>query len=118
MEFIPTNLPIENEYPKLIRDKIPKIVEKKGKQVKIKRSTSDEEFFDFLLKKVVEESIELQHSKEHGNTQEEIADVIEIIDTILRLKGWSKEDINTIQKEKREKNGGFEERLIMLEIPQ
>lgn len=118
MEFIPTSLPIENEYPKLIRDRIPEIVEKKGKQAKLAIAKNDTDFLNYLLKKIVEESVELAHSQEHGNTQEEIADVLEIIDTILKLKGWTKEDIETIQKEKREKNGGFEKRLIMIEKPQ
>ena len=118
MDFIPTNLPIENEYPKLIRDRIPEKVKKDGREAKVRVAESDEEFLSYLLQKMIEESGELQHSEEHGNTQEELADVFEIIYAILKLKGWTIEEIIAVQKEKREKNGGFEKRLIMLERPQ
>jgi len=116
MDFKPTNLPIESEYPKLVRDNIPAIIKaKEGVDVKTRILEKDEEYLKYLLKKIVEEATELQHSGKEGNTQEELGDVLEIISAILKLKGWSMEDIIKVQKEKREKNGGFKKRILMLE---
>lgn len=115
MEFMPTNLSIENEYPKLVRDNIPQIIEsKRGKQPPQRMLSDDKEFLSYLLKKTVEEATELQHSVEHGNLTEELADILELIDTIVILQGLSKDDILAVQKEKRAKNGGFEKRILML----
>jgi predicted house-cleaning noncanonical NTP pyrophosphatase (MazG superfamily) len=115
MDFTPTDHPIENELPKLIRDRIPEIYEKKmAKPSQFRVAENDTEYLNFLLKKMVEESSEVKYSLEHNNLQEELADVLEIVDAIMVLKGWSKDEIAEIQKEKREKNGGFEKRYILL----
>lgn len=110
-----TDLPIENEYPKLVRDKIPEIIKQKEGRIAATRVLDDDnEFLGFLLKKVVEEAEELSRATSDHNIQEEIADVYEIIDTIIKLKGMSAKDITTTQDEKRAKRGGFDQRLIML----
>jgi len=47
-----TNLKKENEYPKLVRDRIPEIIkERTGKETKM-RIMEDEEYLEFLLIKV------------------------------------------------------------------
>ena len=68
MEFVSTDHPIENEYPKLVRDKIPAIIKDRvGVDVDRRIAKDDQEFLDYLLKKMVEEATELQHSGEHDN---------------------------------------------------
>ena len=97
-----------------MRDRIPEIIKRKtGNDVK-QRILGDDEYLQYLLKKIIEEAAELQHSEEVGNMQEELADILEIICAILKLKGWSMENVVKIQKEKREKNGGFEKRILMM----
>lgn len=116
MDFTNTNYSFEQELPKLIRDKIPAIIEKKeGQKANFRIAENDEEYLNFLLKKLVEEAQETQKSPAHNNTQEELADVFEVIYAILSLKGWTIEEIINIQKQKRGKNGGFEKRYILLE---
>jgi predicted house-cleaning noncanonical NTP pyrophosphatase (MazG superfamily) len=115
MEFVPTDHPIENEYPKLVRDNIPDIIkERTGVGPEQRIASSDAEFEAFLLRKIVEEATELQHSSEHNNLEEEIADINEIIQALMRLRNKKPEDIEAVQLEKRKKNGGFEKRIIML----
>jgi len=110
-----TNLPEENEYPKLIRDLIPEVVKQAdGFEVKT-RVLDDAEYEQFLRQKVVEEATELQYADTDHNLAEEIADVRELLDTIEKLKGISTEQMKSIQAEKRQKRGGFEKRLLMLE---
>ena len=111
-----TDLPRENEYPKLVRDKIPVIIQQnEGRTATIQALDDDKEFLSFLLKKVVEEAEELSHATNDHNLQEEIADVYEVIDAVIKLKGLSAQDIAIIQDEKRAKRGGFDKRLLMLD---
>ncbi len=109
-----TNLPEENEYPKLVRDLIPKIIkDEDGRDVPV-RSLDDSEFEKYLRQKIVEEATELLHADSDHNLVEEIADVREILDTIEKLKGITPEQIKQIQAQKRTKRGGFDDRLLML----
>ncbi len=115
MEFTTSSLPIENEYPKLVRDNIPSIVKNKtGKDIEQRILETDEEYLKYLFKKVIEESIELEHSVVKGNTEEELADICELLNEIIKLKGYTWEEVKLVQNEKREKNGGFEKRILML----
>ena len=95
MEFkhFETSLEKENEYPKLVRDKIPEIVEgKTGKEVKT-RIMEDEEYRKFLLKKVEEEAHELANAEDKEHIVEELADVMELIDTILEVNGLDRKSV-------------------------
>lgn len=113
-----TDFAFENEYPKLIRDKIPEIIkQERSLDVTTEIISDDELYLRALLKKILEESGELAHSETDENLQEEMADVLEVIGAILKLKSWTMENIVTIQKEKFAERGGFEKRIIMLKKP-
>src|ERR1700685_3749329 len=104
-----------DEYPKLVRDKIPEIIkENAGRYPEQRILKDDKEFFDYLLQKMVEEATEAYHSADQDNLEEELADIYEIIDTLLALRHTTRAEIDTIQKEKRAKRGGFEKRILML----
>ncbi len=115
MEFTNSNLEIETKLPKLIRDNIPQIIfTKTHKEPMVRTVENDKEFLEFLLKKVIEESVELQHSTITGNIEEELADLCELINELLKLKGLTWQEIANVQEEKRQKNGGFEKKLVLL----
>lgn len=102
------------EYPKLVRDNIPDIIKARTGVVPEHRiAESDAEFESFLLKKIVEEARELQYASEEDNLEEEYADIDELLKTLMELKSLKAEQIVALQKEKRERNGGFEKRIIM-----
>jgi predicted house-cleaning noncanonical NTP pyrophosphatase (MazG superfamily) len=104
-----------DKYPKLVRDRIPAIIkEKTGTEPECKTLTDDKEFLDSLLQKMVEESLELQNSATENNLEEELADILELIQAILKLRNRTMEDIMVIQAEKRGKRGGFDKRILML----
>lgn len=118
MEFkhFETSLEKENEYPKLVRDNIPKVVGKiTGKEVKTRILENDVEYLEFLLKKVEEEASELARAEDKEHIVEEMADVLELLDAISDYYNLSKEDIIKVQKEKSQKRGGFKKRILMLE---
>jgi predicted house-cleaning noncanonical NTP pyrophosphatase (MazG superfamily) len=110
-----TNLKIENEYPKLVRDKIPEIVEKRtGQKTKIKILKLRKEFEKFLKAKVIEEASELNKTKNKIHLSEEMADILEIFDSLIKLNKLTFKEILEIKKKKARERGGFRKRILML----
>ena len=97
-------------YNKLIRDKIPEIIEQNGGKAVI-RQLSHEEFVRFLEMKLDEEVGEYHRDK----TVEELADILEVVYALASLHGCSKEELLAVYDEKHEKRGGFERRLLLIE---
>lgn len=99
------------KYHKAIRDKIPEIIEKDGYSCNVKK-LSDEEFLVEIEKKLSEEVSEYQSDK----NLEELADIMEVIYRIAKLKGISKEELEKIRIKKVEKRGAFEKNLFLIDI--
>ena len=99
------------KYDKLVRDKIPEII-KNANQIPIVHTASDEEYANKLKEKLKEEINEFLES----NTEEELADVLEVIYSICDLKGINRDEIEEIRKKKAEERGGFEERIVLDEV--
>ena len=97
-------------YNKLIRDKIPEMIEQNGGKAVI-RQLSHEEFVRFLEMKLDEEVGEYHRDK----TVEELADILEVVYALASLHGCTKEKLLAIYDEKHEKRGGFERRLLLIE---
>ena len=95
-------------YDKLVRDRIPKIIESSGNHCEIE-VVNDEIALEYLYKKLNEEVSELLEDK----NLEEIADVVEVLFAIGRKYGYSEENILSKRNEKREKSGGFEDNIIL-----
>lgn len=93
-------------YEKLVRDRIPEILDAKGVPYE-KRVASDAEYRMELIKKLVEEA---QEFSEAGSL-EEFADVLEVIAALRALPEYL--DVEGVQVKKREERGGFSERLIV-----
>jgi predicted house-cleaning noncanonical NTP pyrophosphatase (MazG superfamily) len=93
---------------KLIRDKIPEIIEQnQGKP--ITHIAGEEEYWLKLKEKLQEEVDEF---KEEGN-EEELADVLEVIDAIIEFKQIDKSNLNKLKEDKAEKRGKFRKRIIL-----
>ena len=86
-------------YNKLIRDKIPEITAASG-WISETRVLKQKEFVEALKEKLIEEAIELKNRGKGRGVIVELADVLEIVDTIL--------------KEKRLKRGGFKKKLFLI----
>ncbi len=96
------------EYDKLIRDRIPEIIEKSGKQC-IVEVMDDEIYLKYLDNKMNEELAEYQADK----SIEELADLLEVIYAVAVARGYSVEELEKVRKEKAEKRGGFEKKLLL-----
>lgn len=98
------------KYHKAIRDKIPEIIEKDGYTCNVE-TLSDEEFLIQIEKKLSEEVVEYQNDKK----PEELADILEVIYRIAKLRGISKEELENIRIKKLEERGGFEKNLFLID---
>lgn len=96
------------EFNKLVRDNIPDIITKNGR-LPVTHIAEPEEFEMALAKKLVEESTEFLENQ----TQEELIDVIEVIETICYVKGYDKEELEKLRKEKLKRRGGYVNRTIL-----
>ena len=47
---------------------------------------------------------------------EELADLVEVVQAIVRLKGISKQKFEEIMAKKRAERGGFEERVYLVSV--
>ncbi|MFH1767260.1 MAG: NUDIX domain-containing protein [Patescibacteria group bacterium] len=100
-----------NYEAKLVRDKIPEIIERNGERPMI-RIADQEEYRDVLKEKLLEEAAEFKRDE----TPEEIADIFEVIDAICKEFGFAKPIVENLQREKKEKRGGFEEKIILEDV--
>jgi len=98
-------------YNKLVRDRIPEIIEASGKNC-VCETLSDDQYLEMLDTKLNEELAEYQESK----SMEELADLLEVIRAVALARGGSIEEIEAIRVAKAEKRGGFEKKLLLKEV--
>ena len=99
------------KYEKLIRDKIPEIIEQSGKKCIVEVMDNDT-YIEYLDQKLNEELAEYQQDK----SVEELADLLEVIYAVAVARGYSVEDLERIRVEKAEKRGAFEKRLLLKSV--
>ncbi|MBQ6944580.1 MAG: nucleoside triphosphate pyrophosphohydrolase [Ruminococcus sp.] len=95
-------------HNKLVRDKIPEIIEKSGKKA-ITRTLTQEEYLSELDRKLNEECAEYQADK----SLEELADMLEVMYAIADARGYSVAELEQVRAEKAEKRGGFTDMIYL-----
>jgi len=100
-------------YNKLIRDRIPEIMESQG--IKFKTSIlNDDNYRIELLNKLVEESREVLAAKiDRSELIKELGDVLEVVDYLIIAFGLDSEEIRTVKAERKESRGGFAEKVFL-----
>lgn len=93
---------------KLVRDNIPDIIRQSGHECKY-RILSDADYLNELNTKLNEEVAEYQESK----SIEELADTMEVILAILKVRGWTLDELEEIRRNKAEARGGFEGKIFL-----
>jgi predicted house-cleaning noncanonical NTP pyrophosphatase (MazG superfamily) len=96
------------KYDKLIRDRIPEIIENSGKKYQI-HTVDHDTAIEYLIKKFDEELTEFQEEC----SKVEPADVLELIHGLAYQLDYDMDEIEKIRLDKREKRGGFEKRIIL-----
>ena len=98
-------------YHKLIRDKIPEIIERSGKICRTE-ILDDADYLKLLDEKLTEELSEYQES----NSLEELADLLEVMEAVVTARGYTWEQLQTVKAEKKAARGGFAEKLLLREV--
>ena len=95
-------------HNKLVRDKIPGIILSRGKGCKTR--TLDGDNFLLELKKKLEEEV---NEFLDDPSREELADILEVVDSLSLVMGSSFDDVLRIKEEKKEARGGFSDRIFL-----
>lgn len=96
-------------YHKLVRDKIPENINRsEGKKAKWK-VLEEEEYRKELDRKLLEEI----HEFIEAHQVEELADVMEVLETIIKINQISLEEAKEKQRIKKDKKGGFKDKIYL-----
>lgn len=99
------------EHNKLVRDRIPQIIEASGKTC-VTEVLSQEDYLRELDRKLSEELSEYQQSK----SLEELADLLEVMGAVVKARGYTWDDLTRVRKEKRAARGAFDQRIYLKEV--
>ncbi|MER2172218.1 MAG: nucleoside triphosphate pyrophosphohydrolase [Psychrobacillus psychrodurans] len=102
-------------YNKLVRDLIPQVIEKSGSKFTTRKLNPSEHLTE-IKKKLYEEVQEFQETMNHQDALEELADILELIHAALPIHEATYEDLEKIRMAKKEKRGGFEEGIYLIEV--
>ncbi|WP_144553509.1 nucleoside triphosphate pyrophosphohydrolase [Bacillus sp. X1(2014)] len=102
-------------YNKLVRDRIPEIIQNTGKECSIK-ILNNEDYMKALQKKCFEELQEYINSKNNDEALEELADILEIIHSLANYHGSSIRKVEELRQKKIKLRGGFKDRIYLMEV--
>ncbi|WP_407270376.1 phosphoribosyl-ATP pyrophosphohydrolase [Radiobacillus sp. PE A8.2] len=102
-------------YNKLVRDLIPQIIEKTGKQYKT-RILDNPEYIEAMRTKLGEELQEYLEADNDQDSLEELADILELIHALANTHGASIDEVEEIRQQKAEKRGGFNDKIFLIEV--
>ncbi|MEG0841141.1 MAG: nucleoside triphosphate pyrophosphohydrolase [Erysipelotrichaceae bacterium] len=99
-------------YNKLVRDNIPEIIRADHKTCST--FVLDEQAFILKLKeKLMEESCEVKEADNKKDIIGELADVLEIVESIEKVYQINHEEVVLKKQTKKNKNGGFDRKLLL-----
>ena len=99
-------------YDKLVRDRIPEVIESNG-DIPIIRTLGKEEYRRELMWKLQEEVNEVLNANSKEQLIEELADVLEVLKSIAKLENKSMADVIEVAQQKKLVKGGFEKRIYL-----
>lgn len=102
-------------YNKLVRDRIPDIIQKSGK-VPLTKTLSDKEYEKELEKKAFEELNEYIEASVKEEKVEELADLLEIIHALASVNSVTIEEIEKAREQKWAERGGFDEKIFLIGV--
>ena len=99
------------KYNKLVRDRIPEIIEASGKTC-VTEILSEETYLRMVDAKLDEELAEYHNDQ----TIEELADLLEVIYAAAMARGYTLEQLESVRAAKAEKRGAFANKILLKEV--
>lgn len=98
----------EKRYHKLVRDRIPEIIEAAGSQCRWRAMDAAE------YQRMVDEKLqeELAEYLEAGDVSE-LADLLEVVYAAAAVRGCSEDALNAIRQQKAAERGAFTQRILL-----
>ena len=96
------------KYNKLVRDKIPQYIKKKGG--KPIYHVADRKEYRIKLKEKLSEEVEEFIEAE---SIEEMADLLEVIDAVIKYKKFNRAKLLSVRKKKAQERGRFSKKIIL-----
>ena len=103
---------MRQEYNKLVRDRIPNLIEESGSQCHTVQ-LSEAEYHQALRDKLLEEATEAATASPE-ELASELADLLDVIDALMETTGVSQESILLERDQKRATKGGFTKQIKLL----
>lgn len=103
------------KYNKLVRNRVPELIQADGRQVIFKHLNQAEKFENARLK-LYEELKEYEDANIDEECLEELVDILELAYALGKMHGASFEEMESIRAKKREQKGGFEKGLFLEEV--
>jgi predicted house-cleaning noncanonical NTP pyrophosphatase (MazG superfamily) len=101
-------------FGKIVRDKIPGRIAKR-KELDITRQVPQELAKNYLISKLLEEALEVRAAQTVDDKRIELADLFEVIRALIHAEGMKVEEIIAAADKKKEKSGGFDQRLVLIQ---
>ena len=98
-------------YNKLVRDRIPEIIEASGKKAGI-RIADNTEYRDLLRSKLAEEVKEYLEE----DSPEELVDIVEVIRYLCVAHGISFDELLRSADKKKAEKGGFDRKIVLIDV--
>ncbi len=98
-------------YNKLVRDRIPEIIEAQGNTCVVEVH-SEEDYLRMIDAKLDEELAEYHRDQ----NLEELADLMEVIYAAALARGYTRDQLEAVRAKKAEERGGFEKKLLLKEV--
>jgi len=102
-------------YNKLIRDRIPEIIQESGGECVVEVLT-EQDYLKELQRKSQEELNEYLVASNSEEVIEELADILEVIYSLTQCHGFSIEELEKVRQHKKNKRGAFDKRLFLVEV--
>jgi len=101
---------LPTRHDKLIRDRIPEIMDEAGVGYEVE--TLDADAFERALRaKLVEEAREAADADDPNELAKELADLLEVADALMAATGLDPEHVERLRQRRKVERGGFERKL-------
>lgn len=99
-------------FEKIVRDKVPQILSDQD-IIFVRKNLSHDQTLSALKEKLMEEAQEVNEAHSHENLRDEIADTMEVIESLLQHSGLTWDEITQARKLKNDKRGAFKDAVYI-----